>query len=147
MLYRIHDPILNIDTSWDSTSKEVKVIHWPTGAPGAIADNILSPFMAHVPGPVAEKLGARTIEGVAAEGTRSTYTIADQQDRNGQALSVVHEKWYCPELMIVVLETNDDPLSGTTRNELVGILRGEPDVTKYRPPADHVVRDLRLPIQ
>jgi len=79
--------------------------------PGAIADNILRPFMADIPGPLAEKLGARTIEGVVAEGTRSIYTIADQQDRNGKALSVVHEKWYCPELKIVVLETNDDPVA------------------------------------
>ena len=41
---------------------------------------------------------------------------------------VVHETWYCPELKIVILETNDDPRSGETRNELVNIVRGEPDV-------------------
>jgi hypothetical protein len=52
----------------------------------------------------------------------------------------------CPELKIVVLETNDDPRSGTTRNELVGIAREEPDVAKYRPPADYVVHDVRLPV-
>jgi hypothetical protein len=73
--------------------------------------------------------------------------MAGPQERNGKALSVVHEKWYCPELKIVVLETNDDPQRGTTRNELVGILRGEPDVTKYRPPADYIVRDVRPPVQ
>jgi hypothetical protein len=29
MLYRLHDPVANTDTRWDTTSKEVKVIHWP----------------------------------------------------------------------------------------------------------------------
>ena len=29
MLYRIHDPVANTDTKWDSSSKEVMVIHWP----------------------------------------------------------------------------------------------------------------------
>ena len=28
MLYRIHDPVANTDTKWDSTSKQAKVIHW-----------------------------------------------------------------------------------------------------------------------
>jgi len=59
-------------------------------------------------------------------------------------LSVVHENWYCPELKIVVLETNDDPRSGRTRDELVDIVRGEPDVTKYQPPAGYVVQDVQI---
>ena len=46
---------------------------------------------------------------------------------------------------IVILETNDDPRSGKTRNELADIVRGEPDVTQYRPPADYVVRELQMP--
>ena len=96
MLYRIHDPVSNTDTSWDSTSKEVKVIHWPKGAPrGAFG---VGAFLADVPGTVTEKLGLRTIEGVVAEGTRSAYTVAGEQDEDRKPMSVVHESWYCPEL-------------------------------------------------
>jgi hypothetical protein len=58
---------------------------------------------------------------------------------------VVHETWYCPELRIVILETNDDPRSGETRNELVNIVRGEPNVTKYQPPADYIVHQVQIP--
>ena len=147
MLYRIHDPVSNTDTRWDSSSKEVKVIHWPKRAPGEATANPCSAFLAAVPGTVVENLGVRTIEGAVAEGTRSVYTIAGTQDQNGHAMSVVHERWYCSELKIVVLETNDDPRSGTTWNELVGIIRAEPDVTKYHPPTDYVVRDVRLPVR
>jgi len=146
MLYRIHNPVSNTETSWDSTAKEAKVIHWPTNAPTWGAANSLSAFMATVPGTVVEKLGLRNIQGVGAEGTRSTYAIG-AQDKNGQALTVIHESWYCPELKITVLETNDDPRSGTTRNELVAIIRGEPDVAKYKPPADYAVQDMRPPVQ
>jgi hypothetical protein len=147
MLYRIDDPVSNTETKWDSTSKEVKVIHWPEKASSGTACNLCGPFLADIPGTVVEKLGVKTIEGVVAEGTRSTYVIAGVQEEKGKPLSVAHETWYCPELKIVVLETNDDPRSGTTKNELVGIVRGEPDVKKYRPPTDYVVHDVRLPVQ
>ncbi len=142
MLYRIHDPVSNTDTRWDSTSKEATVIHSPKGPPSGAVD--ISAFLANAPGRVTQKLGLRTLEGVVAEGTRSSYTVAGEQSKNTKPLSVVHESWYCPELKIVVLETNDDPRSGTTRNELVGLVRGEPDVKKYYPPADYVIRDVRL---
>ena len=143
MLYRIDDPVSNTETRWDSTSKEVKVVHWPKGGNSGTVD--IGAFLPPFPGELTEKLGVRTIEGVIAEGTRSSYTVTGAQDQNGQAVSVVHESWYCSELKIVVLETNDDPRSGTTRSELVGIARSEPDVTKYRPPANYVVHDVRLP--
>ncbi len=142
MLYRIDDPVSNTETRWDSSSKEAKVIHWSRTKTNEVAAGSLSAFLAG-PATVIEKLGAKTLEGVVAEGTRSAYTTAAAQGQIGQSVSVVHEKWYCPELKIVVLETNDDPHSGTTRNELVGIVRGEPDVSKYRPPADYVVHDIR----
>jgi hypothetical protein len=145
MLYRIHDPVANTETRWDSTSKEAKVIHWPKSEPGVATLNSFSAFLAA--DTVTEKLGGRTIEGVLAEGTRTSYTIAGTRDHNGKPLRVVHDSWYCPELKIVVLETNDDPRSGTTRNELVGIVRGEPSVTKYRPPADYVIHEVRVPVQ
>jgi hypothetical protein len=129
MLYRIHDPVANTDTRWDSSSKEVKVVHWP--------QNDLAASI--------EKLGTKTIEGVTAEGTRSSYTVPAEQGSNDHPIVVVHETWYCPQLKIVILETNDDPRSGTTRNELVGIVREEPDVKKYYPPANYVVHELQMP--
>ena len=144
MLYRIEDPVSNTETRWDSTSKEAKVVHWPKEVTGRTACDACGAFL-DVPGDVVEKLGVRTIEGLVAEGTRSTYTIGDAQGQRSPALTVIHEKWFCPELKIVILETNDDPRSGTWRNELVDIVRGEPDVTRYRPPAGYVIRDVQMP--
>jgi len=145
LLYRNHDPVAKTDTSWDTTSKVVKVTHWPQSIPKEDASGV--PCQAGCFEPIwdkVEKLGATRIEGVAAEGTRSSYTVPAGQDKNDKPIVVVHESWYCPELKVVVLETNDDPRSGTTRNELVDIVRGEPDVTQYKPPASYAVRDVYL---
>jgi len=149
MLYRIHDPVANTDTRWDSSSKEVKVVHWPqnvsndevsSGQCQACLEATTNDLAASI-----EKLGTKTIEGVTAEGTRSSYTVPAEQGSNDHPIVVVHETWYCPQLKIVILETNDDPRSGTTRNELVGIVREEPDVKKYYPPANYVVQELQMP--
>jgi hypothetical protein len=145
MLYRIDDPVSNTQTNWNSSSKEVKVIHWPKSAIDATAGIRRGAFLADVPGEGVENLGVRTIQGVVAKGRRSTYKITEGHHQIGRTLSVVHETWYCPELKIIVLETNDDPRSGTWRNELVNILRGDPTVAKYHPPTDYVVREIRLP--
>jgi hypothetical protein len=149
MLYRIHDPAANTDTTWDSSSKEAKVIHLSQNARNEDASNAqcqacLESTTSDL-GNVVEKLGIKTLGGVVAEGTRSSYTVPARQDHNDQPIVVVHETWYCPELKIVILETNDDPRSGRTRNELIGIVREEPDVKKYYPPADYVVHEFQMP--
>jgi hypothetical protein len=148
MLYRIHDPVANTDTRWDSGSKEVKVIHWHqkvSNQPSSAQCQACLESMTSDSGASIEKLGTKTIEGVAAEGTRSSYTVPAEQGSNAYSIVVVHETWYCPQLKIVILETNDDPRSGTTRNELIGIARGEPDVRKYNPPSDYVVHEIQMP--
>lgn len=149
MLYRIDDPVANTETGWDTTSKVVKVIHWAQSASSEDASAVKCPAACDDTGAnawdVVEKLGTKAIDGFIAEGTRSSYTVPGGQDHNDQSIVVVHESWSCPELKIIILETNDDPRSGTTRNELIDIVRGEPDATQYRPPADYDVRKLELP--
>jgi hypothetical protein len=148
MLYRIHDPVTETDTKWDSSTKEVKVIHWPKNAPDedsseAQCQPCFNPTMS--PGTAVEKLGAKTLAGVFAQGTRESYAVPSGQSPNAQSIVVVHESWYCPELKIVILETDDDPRTGSYRNELVDIIRGEPDVSRYLPPRDYVVHEVQVP--
>ena len=150
MLYRIDDPVAQTEARWDTTSKVVKVIHWTQSASSEDASPTKCPAACdeagtNALGDVVEKLGTKTIGGFITEGTRSSYTVPTGQDHNDHPIVVVHESWYCPELKIVILETNDDPRSGTTRNELIDIVRGEPDATQYRQPAGYVVRELQLP--
>ena len=144
VLYRIHDPVANTDTKWDSISKEVKVFHWhPSPHDADVSKEIEAWTTPHYS--TTEKLGEQKLGDFAAEGTRGSYTVPAGQDHNDRPIVVVHESWYCPELKIVILETNDDPRDGTTRNEFANIVRGEPDVTQYRPPSDHIVHDVQIP--
>ena len=124
MLYRIQDPVASTETKWDSSSKEVKVIHWHPSAQDA---NVSKAIEARtIPYSTTKKLGVQKLGGFVAEGTRGSYTVSAGQDHNNQPIVVVHETWYCSELKIVILETNDDPPDGTTRKELVNIVRGDP---------------------
>jgi hypothetical protein len=149
ILYRIHDPVANTDTQWDSSSKEVKVIRWPKSV--GKEDSSSPPCQTCLEsatsdsGEGTEKLGVKKVGGVVAEGTRTSYTVSAGKDHRDTPIVVVHETWYCPELKIVILETNDDPRSEETRNELVNIVRGEPDVSKYHPPADYIVHQVQIP--
>jgi hypothetical protein len=148
MLYRIHDPVAKTDTKWDTTAKEVKVIHWPEKTPegdaseaqcqAACSEFAMKPFGTD------EKLGVKTFAGVVGEGTRNSYTVPSGNP-DAKPIVVVHESWYCPELKIVILETNDDPRGVSWRNELVDIVRGEPDLAQYHPPANYVVHEVQFP--
>ena len=149
-LYRIEDPLANTETRWETTSRKVKVIHWPGKSPndeklsGAWPQGCLQPLL--TPGnDQVTKLGERTIQGLLAEGTRTSYVVPAGRDHNEYSITVSHETWYCPSLKIVILEINDDPRSGTTRDELVDITRGEPDVAQFRPPAGYVVQEVQIP--
>jgi len=92
MLYRNHDPVANTDTNWDSSSKEAKVIHYPPPAPDEDASRALCPIacleamMSAAGVAVVEKLGTKTIEGVSAEGTRTSHTVPIGEDHNNQAV-------------------------------------------------------------
>jgi hypothetical protein len=91
------------------------------------------------PQPKREKLGSQLIEGVEAEGTRTTLTIPAGEFDNEQAMEITHEQWYSPELRMVVLMKHNDPRFGETTFRLTNISRGEPDHSLFEPPPGYKV--------
>lgn len=87
-----------------------------------------------------ESLGTQTINGVLAEGTRTTRTIPAGQIGNEKPLQVVSERWYSPDLQIVVKSTRTDPRTGTTTYTVNNIQRTEPAATLFAAPADFTVQ-------
>ena len=148
MLYEINDPVNHTDTRWDTSTPIAKVVH-DHAPPSAPRNNPFLPqcqtctpgdfieAMMVASGAKLEKLGVRTIGGFKAEGTRTSRTAAGGQE--------THEGWYCPELKIVILTIDINPSTGNSRDELVGITRGEPNVTKYQPPVAYTIRNIVLP--
>jgi hypothetical protein len=89
-----------------------------------------------------EALGKQTIEGVEAEGVRSTVTIPTGQIGNDRPIEIVSERWESPELQVVILSKHKDPRLGETTYRLSGINRGEPAKSLFEVPADYsVVKD------
>jgi len=83
-----------------------------------------------------ESLGTQTIEGVLAEGTRSTITIAAGQIGNEQPIEIVSERWFSPELKTLVLSKQSDPRFGDTTYRLSNIVLGNPEASLFEVPAD-----------
>jgi hypothetical protein len=90
---------------------------------------------------VTESLGTRTIEGVVAEGTRTTSTIPAGAIGNVLPIEIVSERWFSPELQEPVLITRRDPRSGETTYRLANVVRSEPPQDLFTVPGDYQVRD------
>jgi hypothetical protein len=87
-----------------------------------------------------ESLGTQTINGVVAEGTRTTHTIPAGQIGNEKPLQVVSERWYSADLQIVLKSTRTDPRFGTTTYTVTNLQRTEPTATLFVVPADYTVQ-------
>lgn len=87
-----------------------------------------------------ESLGTQTFNGIVAEGTRTTRTIPAGQIGNEKALQVVNERWYSPDLQIVVKSTRTDPRFGTTTYTVSNIQRSEPTASLFTVPSDYTVQ-------
>jgi hypothetical protein len=90
---------------------------------------------------VTEQLGKQSIEGVEAEGTRTTVTIPAGEIGNDRAIEIVSERWYSPELQMVVMTRHSDPRSGETTYRLTNINRTEPAKSFFEVPADYTVKE------
>jgi TonB family protein len=92
-----------------------------------------------------ESLGKQVIEGVEAEGTRKTVEIPAGEIGNERPIEIVFERWYSPELQVVVMTRHSDPRFGETTYRLVNINRSEPARELFEVPADYTVQDTWAP--
>jgi hypothetical protein len=88
-----------------------------------------------------ESLGAQTVDGLEATGTRTTITIPAGSIGNERPIEVVSERWYSPELQVVVSSSHRDPRFGDNSYRLTGLQRVEPDKSLFEVPADYTVKE------
>ena len=88
---------------------------------------------------VTEQLGAQVVQGVTAEGTRTTTTIPAGQIGNERPLQIVSERWYSNELKTLVMSRHSDPRFGETTYRLANLTLGEPPADQFEVPADFQV--------
>jgi len=92
-----------------------------------------------------ESLGKQAIEGVEAEGTRTTITIAAGEIGNERPIEIVMERWYSPELQTMVMNRHSDPRFGETVYRLTNISRSEPPKSLFEVPADYSLKEAPSP--
>jgi hypothetical protein len=84
-----------------------------------------------------EQLGTKEYEGVRAEGTKTMATLPAGAIGNVRPIEIVSERWYSPELGVVVYSRRADPRFGETIYRLTNITRAEPDASQFEVPADY----------
>jgi len=93
-----------------------------------------------------EDLGTQTIEGVAATGTRMTFTIPAGQIGNEGPINIVDERWFSKDLQTIVMTRHSDPRSGETVYRLTNINRSEPDHSLFEVPSDYQIKEPSAPL-
>lgn len=83
-----------------------------------------------------EDLGTQLIEGVNAQGVRTTRTISASEIGNEKPIEIVTEVWTSPDLKTIVMSKRSDPRSGEQTFRLTNISRAEPDPSLFSVPAD-----------
>ena len=101
------------------------------GPPGAIPERNVK----------TESLGSKTIEGITAEGTRTTITIPAGQEGNEQPMQTVVETWYSADLQVPVFSRRSDPRTGETVTRYTNINRTEPAHALFDVPSDYKISD------
>lgn len=96
-----------------------------------------------------ESLGKESIVGVAADGTRTTTTIPANAIGNERAIDIVRERWYSPDLQIVLRSKQEDPRFGETTYEVTKLDRTEPASSLFEVPSDYKINtaDTRVVIK
>ena len=141
----INDPVARVNYALDPSNKTAtRTPGGNRGAPGPRGGRMRG-GPPRGPGPEpnvkTESLGSKSIEGVMAEGTRTTMTIPAGQIGNEQPIQTVVETWYSPDLQAVILSRRSDPRSGETVTKYTGISRAEPPHSLFELPADYKVSE------
>jgi hypothetical protein len=140
----IGDPVAGVHYLLDP---DQKVAHKTALPSGAQAGQFQQKMQQHIAKEEAsgetkkESLGTQAINGVNAEGTRITRTIPVGQIGNDQPLQIVFERWYSPDLQMVVKSTRTDPRFGTTTYTLSNVQRTEPAAALFAVPSDYTVKE------
>ncbi|MGA3237173.1 MAG: POTRA domain-containing protein [Bryobacteraceae bacterium] len=89
------------------------------------------------PNHIVEDLGTATVNGVSARGTRITTVVPVGAIGNDKEFRSVTERWFSPDLNLLIKSVSTDPRFGTTTYELTNINRQSPDAPLFQVPADY----------
>lgn len=125
---------------------EARKIAWRLRFPSAPPPREPPPGESRPPVPSGQSLRTEQLEpmqfdGIKAGGTRTVLAIPAGAIGNERTIEVVNERWYAPELRVVVSTKRVDPRFGDVTYRLVNIVRAEPPAELFEVPAHFTVRE------
>ena len=153
----IYDPVAKLRVELDPTAKTaykrntLLVLDANSGITTAFPNGFLSTFRVGQSPPAnpatlngvmaetTENLPAQAINGVTAQGIRTTMTIPKGQIGNNRDIRVMTERWFSNDLQMLVKSVNADPRFGDTTYQLTKIVQTPPDPALFQIPADYTV--------
>jgi len=99
------------------------------------------------PDEASESLGKETIAGVSAEGIRLTTTIPAEAMGNERPIEITRERWFSPELQVVLRSKQNDPRFGVTTYEVTKLDRDNPAHSLFEVPRDYQIKKMPEPPQ
>jgi hypothetical protein len=103
-----------------------------------VQDGMASPMAK--PDESSESLGGETVAGVSAEGVRLMTTIPAEAMGNERPIEITRERWFSPELQIVLKSKQSDPRFGITTYEVTKLDRSNPPHSLFEIPRDYHIR-------
>ena len=146
----IHDPVAGASYALDPAHKTASKSAWTAPTHGARSSAGFEERREMRAGGAnqsvkTEALGAAAIEGLPAQGTRTTVTIAAGAIGNEAPIQMVTERWYSADLQMAVLTKRSDPRSGETVTRLTNVGRSEPAPALFQVPPDFKLTEHAAP--
>ncbi len=154
-MVQISDPVAGVNYSLNSTNKQATKIELPPASmheqmaanlkkkiAEAKASGAAVSYTTESKHAKEESLGSQMVNGVQADGSRTTITIPAGEIGNQNPIDIVDERWYSTDLQTLVKSVHSDPRMGTTTYELTNIDRAEPAASLFEVPADYKVTTL-----
>ncbi len=149
-IVHVFDPVNRVSISWSANTRQATVVHLPEPGQSDSARGSGSNaawqgrFRSNHEGVTTESLGSKTINGVVAEGTRTTRVIPAGAHGNSEALTVTHESWVSPDLKLEIERIDTDPRFGTTTVEVTNLSRDEPSAALFQAPEGFQVKETTM---
>lgn len=87
-------------------------------------------------------LQGKMIGGMYATGLRWTRTMPAGQSGSDRQVEIVTERWYSPELKIMLLDKISDPRFGETIEEVTSVIRANPDPALFQIPTSYRIQNM-----
>jgi len=134
----INDPVAGTHYVLEASTKTARQMSAHTHGPDAARSSAMAAEVQK--NTTSQSLGTQTINGVSAQGTRTTRTIPAGEMGNEKPIVIVTERWYSAELQTTVMTKRTDPRMGETVFQLTNIQKQEPAATLFQVPSDYTVK-------